>query len=122
MSMQDKNLKYNDYITQQQLKSLKKIKTFKLHSWQSLTNDYLIVSTSPKDKYLVEVNGHCPELRFAHGIIVNRTIGSILSTKFDSISVISSPQMKCYIKSIHQLTKEQATEIVAIGKTPEKNS
>ncbi len=120
MSYEEKNIAYADYIVSNKLESLKKINTFRLHGWQSLTNDYLILSTSPKKKFLIEVNGYCPDLGFAHAIKINQSMSSMLSTRFDSISVINgdmaSHQIKCHIKTIHQIDKAQAKEISAIGK------
>jgi len=121
LSNKEKDVVYGEYIQEQKLESLKKIHTFRFHGWQSLTNDYLILSTSPKKKYLVEVKGYCPDLSFAQGILINQAMSSTLTTKFDSISVLGSNSVggyniKCYIKSIHKVSKEQAKEIAAIGK------
>lgn len=120
MSYEEKNIAYADYIVSNKLQSLKKINTFRLHGWQSLTNDYLILSTSPKKKFLIEVNGYCPDLGFAQAIKINQGMSSMLTTRFDSISVIGSDvgshHIKCHIKTIHKIDKAQAKEISAIGK------
>ena len=120
MSFQEKNSAYVAYIETNELESLDKIRTFRLHGWQSLTNDYLIVTVSPNKKYLLAVNRFCPDLTYAQALIFHRAISSTLSTKFDSISVYDSSnrnlQIKCHIKTIHKITKDQAKEISAIGK------
>jgi len=128
LSYDEKNLAYGDFIAINKLESLKNIRAFRLHGWQSLTNDYLILSTSFRKKYLVEVGGFCPDLGSAQTIMVNQGSSSILSARFDSISVVGNSfdgnnfgghQMKCQIKSIHQIDKAQAKEIAAIGKSVE---
>jgi|GEM_PF-600744 len=120
LSFDEKNQAYGDYIATNKLESLKRIKSFRLHGWQALTNDYLILSTSHRKKYLVEVTGFCPDLAHAQTIMINKSSSSILSTRFDSISVLNggvgSHQIKCHIKTIHQIDKAQAKEIAAIGK------
>jgi len=124
MSYGEKNQAYVSYITDNKLASLKKINTFRMYGWQSLTNDYLIISTSPKKKFLVEVNGFCPDLAHAQTIAFNQSMSSSLSTRFDSISVlggnVGDHMSKCYIQAIHQIDKAQAKEISAIGKPIEK--
>jgi len=120
LSYDEKNLAYADYIANHNLASLKKVNTFRLHGWQSLTNDYLILSTSPKRKYLIEVKGLCPDLGFAQTIKINQSMSSTLSVRFDSISVVGndfgSHPLKCFIKTIHKIDKAQAKELSAIGR------
>lgn len=48
-------------------------------------------------------------------------MNSVLSAKFDSISTLQEPELKCYIKSIYPIDKIQAKEIVAIGKSVEES-
>jgi len=115
MSSAEKNDAYLDYVKTEKLVHLDKIRSFKFMGWQSLSNDFLIVSTSPKKKYLIEVNGFCPELNFAQAIIINQSSNSLLSTRFDSISVAKSPRQKCFIKSMYKVTKAQSKALSAIG-------
>ncbi len=117
MSISEKNMAYEDYIKSNELVSLKKIRSFRYQGWQSLTNDYLIISTSQRNKYLIKIKGYCPDLSFSQAILINQSMSSILTTNFDSISMLRTPQLKCYIKTIHQVSKEQLKEIMAIGKS-----
>lgn len=125
MSYQEKNAAYEQFISSNKLESLKRINTFRLYSWSSLTNDYLILSTSPRKKYLIEVMGYCPDLGFAQTIRINQSMSSQLSARFDSISVIDgdagSAQIKCHIKTIHKIDKAQAKQINAIGEPVDEN-
>lgn len=119
MSRAEKNVAYEEFIASNELLPLKSIRSFRYHGWQSLTNDYLIISTSQRNKYLVKVKGYCPDLTFAHAILINQSMSSVLTTRFDSISLIDSPQLKCFIKSMHKISKQQEKEIRAIGDAPE---
>jgi len=116
LSFKEKNEQYQQYIETNQLESLRKINAFRLNGWQSLTDDYLILSKSVKDKYLVKISGFCPDLNHAFGLKLNQSIDSVLSAKFDSISTLKDPEFKCYIKSIYQIDKAQSKELSAIGK------
>lgn len=116
LSYQERDQAYGEYIESQELLSQDKIRTFKFRGWQSLSNNYLIISTSPNKKYLIEVSGFCSNLYHAQTIAVNQGMSSSLVTRFDSISVPNSPGNKCFIKSIYKVTKAQAKEISALGK------
>jgi len=116
LSFKEKNEQYQQYIETNQLESLKKINAFRLKGWQSLTDDYLILSKSVKNKYLVKISGFCPDLNHAFGLKLNQSMDSVLSTKFDSISTLKDPDLKCYIKAIYQIDKAQSKELSAIGK------
>ena len=70
---------------------------------------------------LIKIKGYCPDLSFSQAILINQSMSSILTTNFDSISMLRTPQLKCYIKTIHQVSKEQLKEIMAIGK-PQKSA
>jgi len=126
LSLQERNEAYAEYIDKQKLQSQDKIRTFNFNGWQALSNHFLIISTSPSKKYLVEVNGYCANLYHAQTIAVNQGMSSSLVTRFDSISVI--PPMpptlgiKCFIKSIYKITKQQAKEISALEKVDTKQS
>ena len=117
MTVQEKKAAYQQYITSQKITSVDKIRTFNYKDWQSLTDNYVMISTSLKRQYLVELKGMCTNLDFAHGITINQRNGSSLMTRFDSISPLSEPGIKCFIKKIHPLTREQEQAIKAIGKS-----
>jgi hypothetical protein len=116
LSYQERDQAYGEYIESQELLSQDEIRTFKFNGWQSLSNNYLIISTSVSKKYLIEVSGFCSNLYHAQAIAVNQGMSSSLVTRFDSISVPDSLGNKCFIKSIYKVTKAQAKEISALGK------
>ena len=121
MSYKERNAAYLEYINKHNIEALDRISTFTYQGWQSLTDEFLIIRTRVKDRYLIQLNGYCPDLSFANAIKINQGMGSTLVTKFDSISVIGAKQPKCYIKNIYPLSKEQVKEISAIGKSTSTN-
>jgi len=117
MSTTEKNLAYGEYVKANNLVSKNKIVAFKFTGWQSLTTDYLIITSFVNRKYLLEINGYCNDLNYDHSIYIHQSTSTVLSAKFDSISTASNPQLKCFIKTIYPINKAQAKEIVAIGNT-----
>ncbi len=112
----EKDQALRDYITANPLKVIDKVNSFKFYGWNSLSNDFIILSSSPKRRFLVELSGFCRDIPWAQAIIVNRGQNNILHARFDSISAIDSPEMKCMIKHIYPITKEQFTEIQQLDK------
>ncbi len=116
MSAQEKTAAYLNFIEAEQLESIDKIRSFRFSGWQSLNNRFLIITTSPRRKYLIGVSSHCSDLKFSQAIILNQSISTSLSTRFDSISMLDTPQLKCFIKKIYPITKEQSKALSNIGK------
>jgi hypothetical protein len=111
------NQAYRAYIIDQPLENKNKVNSFRFYGWQTLTNDFIILSSSPQKKYLVEVNGFCDELKFAQALILNRSLAMSLQTRFDSIATPRMPNLKCFIKAIYPIDKTQAKQISDINNT-----
>ena len=115
MSSDNKKLAYNNYITSESLTPEKRVKSFKLSSWKSLTDEYLVI-TSLKNQYLVEVS---PCLHLENSMAIKLELFSPLTlTTNDSLFVVDTPDdsnYKCRIRSIYSITKEQSNLIVNIG-------
>ncbi len=107
---------YEDYIAAEELPALDKINAFRFHGWNSLDNRHLIVSTSVRSAYLLSLDIACTELPFANNIRINQSISSVLSARFDSITVPGRMPQKCRIKTIHALTPEQQDAVIALRK------
>ena len=114
MGSKDKNIAYGEYIKTENLESISKVRSFRFSGWQSLTNNFLILSSS-QEKHLIELNNYCQELMFTSAIIVDKGGDSSLNVRFDSISAVDRHKVKCFIKSIYPVTKEQSRAILAIG-------
>jgi len=115
----EKNQAFAEYLIAEKINAIDKITSFRFHGWSSLTNDFLIISSSHKRKYLLALSGYCGDIRWAHAIIINRSNNSTLHARFDYISTLESPQMRCAIKSIYPLSKVQLEYIRAIDNPPE---
>lgn len=113
-NLQAKNLAYKDYIATNNIENVDKISSFKFRGWNSLTDEFLIISSSPKRQYLIEMSGYCSDIRWTHTLLINRATNSTLHAKFDSLSSIESPQVNCRINTIYPLTQEQVKDIKAI--------
>lgn len=115
MTQKEKTDAYRQFIVTEKLEPLDKITSFKFDDWSPLGDEHLIISTSVRKMYLITLSQRCSDLRFANAIKIHNT-GSSLSAKFDSISVPAVIEIKCYIKSIHRVTKEQKKALQKIGK------
>ena len=115
MSLTEKTVAYNQFIEVEKLEQMDRIYTFRYDGWSSLGDQHLILSTGVNKSYLITFNHICHDLRFAQTIAIHKT-GSSLMAKFDAISVPESMGIKCFIKSIYKLTKEQRKALRVIGK------
>ena len=104
---------YADYISENKLEEVKKITSFRFHGWQSLDNHHLILSASFNRPYLISFKNYCNDLDFTNAIIVDSS-GSSLQAKFDSIIPARHHSTKCYIDSIHKITREQARQLTSL--------
>jgi hypothetical protein len=120
LSDEEKNLAFQNYLSTNNIENVSKITTFTFRGWSSLTNDYLILSSSHKRQYLIELAGFCSEISWANTLIINRSSGSSLYARFDSVSTPNEPRIKCMIKSIYPITEEQEDEIKNLTKSKEE--
>jgi hypothetical protein len=121
LSAEEKNQAFQDYITVNNIENVSKVTTFTFRGWSSLTNEYLILSSSRKRQYLIELAGFCSEISWANTLIINRSMGASLHARFDSFSTSEAPNLKCMIKSIYPLTKQQKDEIKKLTELEEDN-
>jgi len=119
MPEEERKIAYEAFIEENELISIKRIKSFDFYGWSVLGDQHLIMSSRFKKSYLITLQRNCFDLSFAQTIVIHRN-GSSLSAKFDAISVMEPLSVKCFIKSIHPLTKEQAKSISKIGDEEEK--
>jgi len=111
---------YSEYIQSNQLAHVKNIRTFRFQSWHSLDYKHLIISSSQRKSYLISLDFYCNDLLHTPNIQLDQTMASTLSAKFDSIIVPrNNPQIKCRIKSIYPITKEQKNELTGLRKNPQ---
>jgi len=121
LTRKEKDLAYQSFVTDNKLEAMKYISTFSMRNWQSLTNHFLILSSSHKRQFLLQTKGQCFDLEYAHSLVMHQSVPSRLSINFDAIAIATYPQSKCYIKHIYPITKLQAKELKAIGKPVKEN-
>lgn len=109
---------YQNYVAENKLEQVKSIRAFRYNGWRELGKEHLIIFTSIRKPYLISLKSSCADLRFSSTLGINHT-SSNLRAKFDWIFVTSFPQQRCFIKTIHKLTREQADQLSDLDK-PEK--
>jgi len=114
MTDSERTIAYDQYIETNKLESIKRITSFNFYSWSSLGDEHLIISSRMNKPNLIRLQRNCFDLSFANGIMIHSS-GSVLSAKFDAISVLERNSIKCFIKSIYPLSKDQAKELAKIG-------
>ena len=115
----ERTVLYQNYVSENKLEELKSITAFRFSGWRELGSEHLIIFTSFSKPYLISLRNRCIDLRFSQTLGINKT-GNSLYANFDSVFALSFPQQKCFIKTIHKLTREQANQISDLDK-PGKN-
>lgn len=75
-----------------------------LHSWESLSDDAILLYPRPQRAYLVRIAGGCPGLTFAHAVRVTDSMGTV-SRNFDKVYPLGqgAPDIGCPITSIREV-------------------
>ena len=114
MTNRERTVAYNQFISTEQPEQVQKITAFKFHGWTPLGEEHIIINSHYNRYVLLTFNNACDNLNFANTIKVNN-VGTTIRAKIDSIYVSESKVTQCFIKSIHNLTKEQSDTIKNIG-------
>ncbi len=110
---------YRQYVQQNHLDAVSKVKAFHMAGWQALDDQWLLLDNAPSQPYLLHLSIPCTELRWANLIQVRQTMPRVLQADFDSIHVPRSPEIRCTIDEIYPLTLAQKD---AIGKLSRKKT
>jgi hypothetical protein len=108
------------YITDEKLEQRSTISAFNLDSWTPLSDQYLILRTSPFRPYLIKLASRCQELDFSPTIVIDSRMSGSLSTGFDSVYTPENDVFKCYISRIYKLTKDQNKALISALNSDEK--
>ncbi|GAB2515865.1 DUF6491 family protein [Lysobacter humi (ex Lee et al. 2017)] len=75
----------------------------RVDSWTPLTDDSIVVWTSPRRAYLLSVPG-CPDLDFAHGIALSESAGQV-HAGFDRVTPLghNTIRVPCIIDEIRPI-------------------
>lgn len=112
---------YQKYVIENTLEEVKSIRSFRYSGWRELGKKHLILFSSFSKPYLITLKHTCIDLRFSNTLGLNRS-GSSLDARFDSIFVTTFPEQKCFIKTIHKLTREQADQMSDLGDVEKEKS
>lgn len=82
------------------------IRSFRLISWQPVSDFTLLLEARLNDWYLIEVDGPCSGLPWANRIGFNQTMNA-LQARFDSVVVEGLP---CRIRTIRPVDRRAAQE------------
>ncbi|WP_133407436.1 DUF6491 family protein [Parashewanella tropica] len=112
----EKNAAYANYVKQQNITDVNKIRSFRYSGWKELTERYLILTVSLNKDYLVKFRSNCQGLDFANSIKIQQFTDLVFDKMGDTIKPVGEMNLKCYVDSIYPLTKEQSDHLVNIGK------
>ncbi|WP_286234284.1 DUF6491 family protein [Thalassotalea sediminis] len=118
LALMNKDLR--QYITTNEITDVKRVTSFRFHGWNSISDEFLLLSSTPKRKYLIEMSGYCSDIRWAHTISLQRSMDTVLSAKFDTIGIPNKPALNCRIEKIYPITSEQEDALIAIKNAPEE--
>ena len=118
----EKNAAFETYIAEHKLESIKHIKSFNFKGWSTLTDDYLILSSSFNKRYLIQLKNSCYDLDSSYSLGLKQSMTSRLSVNTDAVVVFSHIQIKCFIKAIYPIDKAAVKTLQAIGKAVKEDS
>lgn len=101
------------YITDEKLEQRSTVSAFSLDSWTPLSDQYLILRTSPFRPYLVKLASRCHDLDFSPTLVIDSRMSGSLSTGFDSVYTPQTNVFRCFISRIYSMSKEQNKAIIA---------
>lgn len=101
------------FITTEQLEARNTISAFDLDSWTSLSDQYLILRTSPFRSYLVKLTMRCNDINYSPALLVYSRIPNTLSAGFDSVFTPDNHRFKCNISRIYPLSKAQNKSLIS---------
>lgn len=100
-----------EFIKAESLTSERSISAFDLYSWSIVTDQYIILQSTPSRHFLVRLFNRCSELDYASAIVVDRRMSGMLTAGSDSVYTTQTPNFKCFINDIYPLTKEQHKQL-----------
>lgn len=115
IGLQKQNENIRSYIASNNLESVNQVNSFRFQGWNSLTDEFMFLSSSPKRNYLIELKGFCDDIRWTHVLRIHRQTATTLHAKFDSVFSLRNPEMNCRIDKIYPVTKEQRKAIYQLN-------
>lgn len=110
-----------NFIVAEKLNQRTTISAFNLDSWISLSDQYLILRTSPFKPYLIQLFTHCDNLDFSPTLLIRSNIPNSLSAGFDSVYTQDDFGFKCNISRIYPLSKAQQNALISAVNLADKH-
>lgn len=95
------------YIQAENLTHRTSISAFNMTSWSVLSDQYIIIKTSPSRPHLIKLATKCHDLDFAPALLIHSRTPHSLSEGFDSVYTSENASFKCFISKIYPLEKQQ---------------
>ncbi len=111
-------INFQHYISNNKLTSQKQISAFNFYGWNALDDQHLIIRSSLKKSFLIELGSKCYNMDFPNGLKIERSGNLSVHDNIQVLEVynLNIPSKKCFIKNIYKLTTEQAKELKALVK------
>lgn len=110
---------YENFKAETPLEQVKRIPHISNSRWTPLGEQHLILYKGANRPYLITLKRRCFNLDTTHGIKID-SFGGSLSAGTDSISVLDGSEIRCFIDTIHKITKEQRKALVKLGRRDEE--
>jgi len=81
----EKNAIIDDYISTEVLQSKSTVSAFRLDSWAALSEQYIILRSSPSKPYLVKLKHACDDLNHSQTLLVTSQLANSLNTGIDYV-------------------------------------
>jgi hypothetical protein len=109
----EKSIIIENFISAEKLAPRSTISAFNMDSWTSLSDQYLILRTSPFRPYLLKLVTRCHNLNFSPTLLIDSAIANSLSSGFDAIYTPDNQAFKCNISRIYSLSKAQNKALIS---------
>ncbi|KXI30342.1 DUF6491 family protein [Paraglaciecola hydrolytica] len=108
LTLAEKNKSYAEFVQAEKLSDIDNIRSFRYTGWKALSDDYLVITNTKKEDYLIEFKSRCLGLSKAKAVKLNRFSDSSLSSQYDTVSVVGPAAETCRIESIYPISAEQS--------------
>ena len=114
LTVVEKDEAFDAFIVENKLEQIDRIRSFRFDQWTALGRKHLILYSNFRTPYLVTLQRNCFDLDHTFQLAIEHS-GSSLSAKHDYVMVPDLIPVRCYIKDIHKISKDQKKQLLAIG-------
>ena len=111
LTLAEKNKSFAEFVQTEKLSDIDNVRSFKYSGWKALSDDYVVITNTKKEDYLIEFKSRCLGISKAKAIKLNRFSDSSLSSQYDTVSIVGPAAETCRIESIYPLSTEQSLSL-----------